>query len=166
MEEIIRNLFIGDLEDNDLVRGKPGWAVIHAERNMHRRYVEKHRVPPKDAILSKDGTELFLAFEDAMKVDQVNTACVAPALEFTHRHLAGGKNVLIHCIAGVSRSPTIAMLYLLKYTDVLPRTNIFDAIFSFSEIYPLYNPNDGLFAYAARFLEEIKEEAGAGVSRR
>jgi len=70
--------------------------------------------------------------------------------------VARGHRVLIHCVAGLSRSPAIAMLYLLKYTDVLPRTNIFDAIFSFSELYPLYDPNDGLLPYAAGFLEEIK----------
>ncbi|MDD1668582.1 MAG: dual specificity protein phosphatase family protein [Methanomicrobiales archaeon] len=157
MEEVYRNLFIGDLDDNELIRGRPDWAVIHAEKEMHLKYVEKHRLIFQDAILSPDRTELFLAFEDAMKVDQVNTRCIPPALDFAHRHLSDGRKVLIHCIAGVSRSPTIALLYLLKYTDVLPRTNIFDAIFSFSEIYPLYNPNDGLFAYAAKFLEEVKE---------
>ena len=156
-EEIIRNLYIGDLDDNELVRGRPDWAVIHAEQEMHRRYVDTHRLVFKDAILTPGGNELYLAFEDAMKVDQVNTGCIRPALDFTHKHLTQGRKVLIHCLAGVSRSPTIAMLYLLQYTDVLPKTNIFDAIFSFSEIYPLYHPNDGLFAYAAKFLEEIKE---------
>ena len=157
MEEVIRNLFIGDLGDNELVRGRPDWAVIHAERELHRQYVDAHHLAFHDIILTPDRNELYLAFEDAMRMDRVNTRCIGPALEFAHRHLSDGRKVLIHCIAGVSRSPTIAMLYLLKYTDILPRTNIFDAIFSFSELYPLYNPNDGLFAYAAKFLEEIKE---------
>ncbi|MDD1663739.1 MAG: dual specificity protein phosphatase family protein [Methanomicrobiales archaeon] len=157
MEEIFRNLFIGDLDDNDLVRGRADWAVIHAEKEMYRRYVDAHRLVFKDTILTPGGNELYLAFEDALKMDQVNTGCIPPALDFAHRHLTEGRKVLIHCIAGVSRSPTIALLYLLKFTEVLPKTNIFDAIFSFSEIYPLYNPNDGLFAYAAKFLEEIKE---------
>jgi predicted protein tyrosine phosphatase len=162
MEEVIPNLFIGDLGDNDLVKQRPDWAVIHAEKEMHREYMDAHRLVFQDAILTPGGNELYLAFEDAMKMDQVNTRCIRPALDFTHRHLSDGRKVLIHCIAGVSRSPTIAMLYLLKYTDVLPRTNIFDAIFSFSELYPLYNPNDGLFAYAAKFLEEIKGPGESG----
>jgi predicted protein tyrosine phosphatase len=162
MEEVIPNLFIGDLGDNDLVKQRPDWAVIHAEKEMHREYMDAHRLVFQDAILTPGGNELYLAFEDAMKMDQVNNRCIRPALDFTHRHLSDGRKVLIHCIAGVSRSPTIAMLYLLKYTDVLPRTNIFDAIFSFSELYPLYNPNDGLFAYAAKFLEEIKGPGESG----
>jgi predicted protein tyrosine phosphatase len=158
MEQVIPDLYIGDLDDNELVRGRGDWAVIHAEKDMHRHYVDAHKLAFHDSILTPDGNELYLAFEDAMKLDQVNTRCIGPALEFTHKHLTRGRKVLIHCIAGVSRSPTIAMLYLLQYTDVLPRTNIFDAIFSFSEIYPLYNPNDGLFAYAAKFLEGVKEQ--------
>jgi predicted protein tyrosine phosphatase len=155
MEEVIRNLFIGDRDEG--VRGRPDWAVIHAEKEMHRRFVYAHRMASRDAVLSPGGNELYLAFEDAMKMDQVNTGCIRPALDFIHKHLSQGRKVLIHCLAGVSRSPIIAMLYLLQYTDVLPRTNIFDAIFSFSEIYPLYNPNDGLLAYAAKFLEGVKE---------
>ena len=70
--------------------------------------------------------------------------------------MARGHRVLLHCIAGASRAPDIVLLYLLKYTDVLPRKNIFDAMFAFSEIYPLYDPNDGLLPYTAGFLEEIK----------
>jgi len=162
MEEVIPNLFIGDLGDNELVRARPDWAILHAEKELHRVYVERHALIYQDAVLTPGGNELYLAFEDAMRVDQVNTRCIGPALDFVHRHLSDGRKVLIHCIAGVSRSPTIALLYLLKFTDVLPRTNIFDAIFSFSELYPLYNPNDGLFAYAARFLEEIKGTADQG----
>jgi predicted protein tyrosine phosphatase len=155
MEEIIRNLFIGDRDE--WARGRPDWAVIHAEKKMHREYVERHRLVFRDAVPSRDGKELYLAFEDARKADQVNTRCIGPALDFAHSQLARRRKVLIHCIAGLSRSPAIVLLYLLKYTDLLPKTNIFDAIFSFSEIYPLYDPNDGLFPYAARFLEEIKE---------
>lgn len=159
MEQVASDLFIGDLGDHELVRGKGDWAIIHAEKDMHRRYVNTNNLAFHDIILTPDGNELYLAFEDAMKMDQVNTRCIGPALEFIHRHISRGRKVLIHCIAGVSRAPTIAMLYFLKYTDILPRTNIFDAIFSFSELYPLYNPNDGLFAYAAQFLERIKGTA-------
>jgi predicted protein tyrosine phosphatase len=160
MEEVIRNLFIGDRDE--WVRGRPDWAVIHAEKEMHREYVERNRLIFRDAVPSPDGKELYLAFEDAMKGDQVNTRCIRPALDFAHSHLARKRKVLIHCITGLSRSPAIILLYLLKYTDLLPKTNIFDTIFSFSEIYPLYNPNDGLFTYAARFLEEIKETVPSG----
>jgi len=134
MEEVIRNLFIG--ERDDWVRGRPDWAVIHAEKGVHRTYLEERRLAFREAVPSPDGKELYLAFEDARRMGPVNTRCIRPALEFAHRHLASGRKVLIHCIAGLSRSPAIAMLYLLCYTDLLPRTNIFDAIFSFSEIYP------------------------------
>jgi hypothetical protein len=162
MEEIIRNLFIGSVGESAKVRGKPGWAVVHAEAGLHRRYVSKHRLADRDAVASPDGTELFLSFEDARRAGQVNTRCIGPALEFIHRHLMAGRRVLIDCITGLSRSPAIVMLYLLRYTNVLPRTNIFDAIFSYSELYPLYDPNDGLLPYAAGFLEEMRVTGGAG----
>jgi len=154
MEEVIRDLFIG--EHDEWVRGRPDWAVIHAGRELHREYMKWHRLAPRDAIESPDGTELYLDFEDGRSGGRVNTRCIRPALEFAHRHLARGRKVLIHCITGVSRSPAIILLYLLKYTNLLPRTNILDAIFSFSGMYPLYDPNDGLLPFAAGFLEEIR----------
>ena len=156
MEEITRNLFIGSVGEGERVRGTPGWAVIHAEKGIHRQYVSKHRLPDRDAVASPDGTELFLSFEDARRAGQVNTRCIPPALGFIHRHLSAGRRVFIGCITGLSRSPAIVLFYLLRFTNVLPRTNVFDAIFSFSEIYPLYDPNDGLLPYAAGFLEEIR----------
>jgi len=154
MEEVIRNLFIG--ERDDWVAGSPDWAVVHTEKGDHRRYLAGNRLAFRDAVASPDGSELFIAFEDARAGDGVNTRCILPALEFIHRHLAKGRKVLIHCIAGVSRAPVLALLYLLRYTDLLPRTNIFDAIFSFSGLYPLYDPNNGLLPYVAGFLEELK----------
>ncbi|HVN65520.1 MAG TPA: dual specificity protein phosphatase family protein [Methanomicrobiales archaeon] len=156
MEEVIRNLFIGSVSDSERIRGRPGWAIVHAERAVYREYVEKHRLPARDAVASPDGSELFLSFEDASGTDRVNTRCILPALGFIHRHLSAGRKVLIHCVAGMSRAPAIVLLYLLRFTNVLPRTNIFDAIFSFSEIYPLYDLNDGLLQYSAGFLEEMR----------
>jgi hypothetical protein len=156
MEEVVRNLFIGSVRESASVRGKPGWAVVHAEAGLHRRYTAAHRLTDRDAITSRDGNEIFLCFEDARLGGQVNTRCIGPALEFIHRQLRAGRKVLVDCITGLSRSPAIVLLYLLRYTDVLPRTNIFDAIFSYSELYPLYDPNDGLLPYTAGFLEEIK----------
>ena len=162
MERITPCLFIGDLGDDRHVAGREGWAIIHAEKEIHRRYRMARHLPPKDFFLTPDGNEIFLSFEDALRTGQVNTGCILPAVEFTHRHVARGHRVLLHCISGASRAPAIAMLYLLRYTDVLPRTNIFDAMFAFSELYPLYDPNDGLLAYAAGFLEEIKGKGEPG----
>jgi predicted protein tyrosine phosphatase len=162
MEEIIRNLFIGSSGDTERVRGRPGWAVVHAERALHREYTEKHRLSGHDTVATPDGTELFLSFEDTRRMDRVNTRCILPALGFIHRHLSAGRKVLIHCVAGMSRAPAIVLLYLLRFTDVLPLTNIFDAIFSFSELYPLYDPNDGLLQFSTGFLEEIKGKVKTG----
>jgi len=163
MEEVIRNLFIGSIREGQSVRGRPGWAVVHAEAGIHQQYVARHHLADQDAVASPDGTELFLCFEDAGRAGQVNTRCIRPALEFIHCHLAAGRKVLVDCITGLSRSPALVLLYLLRFTDVIPRTNIFDAIFSFSEIYPLYDPNDGLLPYVAGFLEEVKGTGKPGL---
>jgi protein-tyrosine phosphatase len=55
--------------------------------------------------------------------------------------------VLLHCNQGQSRSPGIALLYLLKYTDLLGQKDMTAAIAAFRTIYPPYAPARGMAEY-------------------
>lgn len=59
--------------------------------------------------------------------------------EFIHNALDSGGKVLVHCIAGISRSPTIVIAYLISKLYYTPQI----ALKKLREIRPIINPNDG-----------------------
>lgn len=72
------------------------------------------------------------------------------SVEFIGRNLNDGKNVLVHCMAGISRSATIVLAYLTAIKDngtVNPETLINDTIREVTRYRPI-NPNPG-------FLEQL-----------
>lgn len=60
------------------------------------------------------------------------------------------ENVLVHCHAGVSRSSTIILAYLMKYRGM----SLYDAWCSTFKIRPIIRPNDG-FAIALQEYEKM-----------
>eukprot|EP00026_Physarum_polycephalum_P017194 Phypoly_transcript_18342.p1 GENE.Phypoly_transcript_18342~~Phypoly_transcript_18342.p1 ORF type:complete len:174 (+),score=23.46 Phypoly_transcript_18342:36-557(+) len=69
------------------------------ESDKEKRFVY-HRVPITD--------------HDSARIVQELDA----ATTFIHTQIQAGKCVLVHCKAGVSRSPTIVLAYLIRYGDM------------------------------------------------
>lgn len=64
---------------------------------------------------------------------------------FIHNARLKGKSVLIHCIAGVSRSPTIIIAYMIRKLKM----NFITAYNKMKSIRPIIDINEG-------FIEELK----------
>lgn len=81
--------------------------------------------------------------------------------KFIEGILASGNSVLVHCVAGVSRSVTIVCAYLLHraYTssssDRSEKLSVDDAISTITKIRPSAGPNDG-------FLEQLEIYLASG----
>ena len=81
---------------------------------------------------------------DAPNPAYIPKELVDSALDFIHESLLEGRRVLVHCNQGFSRSPAIGLLYLAKYTDLLPKQDFFDAEAAFVKLYPAYQPATGV----------------------
>ena len=62
-------------------------------------------------------------------------------------HNIGAARVLVHCNQGFSRSPSIALLYLLKHTNALGSRDYTVALDAFRALYPAYLPAQGMADY-------------------
>ena len=82
---------------------------------------------------------------------------VDTALGAIDRHI-GEFKVLVHCNQGLSRSPSIALLYLLKHTDALGSQDPAAALLAFRRLYPPYAPAQGMADYVrmnwAKYLQD------------
>ncbi|MEL0612910.1 hypothetical protein [Marinomonas arenicola] len=63
----------------------------------------------------------------------------------------GSKKVLAHCNQGMSRSPTIAFLYLLKHSKVLDSADLANALNQFKFLYPPYQPAGGVAGFVEMY---------------
>jgi hypothetical protein len=152
MIEVSQNLFVGSQHDEIDIRGQAGWFVVHAcNEPYHRRavgYTTKNA--PKDhheyRLAFRRGS-LSLNLEDVEDVDLIAPEIIEAALNAIHENIASYK-VLVHCNLGRSRSPTIAMLYLRRHTDILGGLDYRTAVRFFRTLYPPYAPAKGIADYA------------------
>lgn len=150
MIEIHQNLFVGNQDDYELnVARQGGWAVVHACKEPYHRAVlgYRGRGAPKDNpeyLVARRGDRLILNLVDADNPAYIPQEIIDTALSFISEKLAENLKVLVHCNQGMSRSPSIGLLYLVQHTDKLPKDSFAEAERAFREFYPLYNPAGGV----------------------
>jgi hypothetical protein len=149
MIEVHPGLFVGSDDDyRHAVHGQLGWCVVHACKEPYHRQALGYtgRAAPKthpEYLVARRGNRLILNFVDAPDPNYIPREMVDEALEFIHERLAEGSRVLVHCNQGESRAPTLALLYLAKFTTELPG-DVRGAMDEFRRRYPPYNPAGGV----------------------
>ncbi|MGC2210354.1 MAG: dual specificity protein phosphatase family protein [Candidatus Korobacteraceae bacterium] len=165
MIEVHPGLFVGPQEEYEsLVRHERGWAVVHAcKEPYHREAVGYISAKPPERhpeyFVARRGTRLCLNLLDAPDPADISAEVMDAAVAFIHEHLMAGGRVFLHCQMGMSRSPSIAMLYLGTHTDRLPTDSFDVALIQFSEVYPPFSPRPGVSGF-------LRERWASGVSSR
>ena len=150
MLEITPGLHIGDeLDYERQVRHEAGWRIVHACKDPYHRQELGYsgRGAPKghpEYLIARRGHRLILNLVDAPNPAYIPKEIIDAALEFVHTALQEEASVLVHCNQGESRSPGIGLLYLAKFTDVLPMETLEAAEDTFRSLYPMYNPGRGM----------------------
>ena len=102
-------------------------------------------------------TDRFVVRFDVAQVSFIAPIIVDTALGAIDRHI-GEFKVLVHCNQGLSRSPSIALLYLLKHTDALGSQDPAAALLAFRRLSPSYAPAQGMADYVrlnwAKYLQD------------
>jgi hypothetical protein len=149
--EVHPGFFVGDEADERHARGEPGWFFVHACKEPYHRQALGYtgRAASKDnpeyLIARRDG-RLILNLVDVADVNYVAPEIIDTALDVIHAQLNSTK-VLLHCNQGQSRSPSIALLYLSRYTDQFCGMSVDDAVTAFRKRYPPYSPARGMADY-------------------
>lgn len=158
MIEVYPNLFVGNEADARTVLHTPGWYVVHACKEPFHRQALGYtgRGAPKDhpeyLVAERDG-RLILNLVDAANPAYIPKEVIDAALAAIHQNISQSK-VLVHCNQGMSRSPTIALLYLLKHTKKLIFKNLSDILEEFKVLYPTYNPAGGMTGFIEKYWFE------------
>jgi len=151
MIEVHPNLFVGT-ERDCFLRSCDNWAVIHAFKSpCHQKAVGyKGSLLPThpNYLIYEVGNHLFLNMVDMPKtlLHKFTKPIIDKALDFIDKHISE-KKVLIHCNLGLSRAPSIALLYLAKRAKVINKEGYKEATQDFVKLFPRYQPARGIALY-------------------
>lgn len=151
MIEVCPNLHVGSERDEQRMRGQAGWFFIHACKEPYHRQALGYtgraaaKTHPEYLIARRNG-RLVLNLVDVDDPSYISPEIVDAALDAVRDNIQHSK-ILLHCNQGQSRSPGIALLYLLKHTDILGEKEMAAAIAAFRAIYPPYAPARGMAEY-------------------
>ena len=154
MIEVYPNLHVGSQMDEAALRAQGGWFVIHACKEPYHRQALGYsgRGAPKghpEYLVARRPGRLILNLIDADNASYVPREIIDTALEAIAENI-GSRGVLVHCNQGASRSPTIALLYLAKFTPTFSGQDLGDALAGFQKLYPPYAPARGM----AEFVQQ------------
>ncbi|MGQ4002899.1 dual specificity protein phosphatase family protein [Francisellaceae bacterium CB299] len=90
-------------------------------------------------LFKEEQDAIYLNMIDGDDPKYVSGQMINPALNFIKKNLDNNEKVFIYCSLGESRSPSIALMYLLEY-GLLDKES---AVFQFKKMYPNYNPKAG-----------------------
>lgn len=147
MKEIIKNIYVGNQEDCFYNQSKD-FAVIHACKHpCHKTAVgygnRNLQKTHKHYLTYINGKHLYLNMIDSNS-SYFPEQLFYTSLRFIKTFEKKNINVLIHCNQGMSRAPSIAMLYIAKEMDIIDNSSYDAARDSFYPLYQKYIPNPGI----------------------
>lgn len=159
MLEVHPGIFVGRVGECSLHGGRltGDWAIVHAYPACHRDalgYTTPLAPKGPEQLLARREQHLFLNMRDAEEPTFYSKeALIDPALAFMDEMRAKEANILIHCEQGLSRSPSLALLYLATRLGALPNASLAAAEEQFKTLYPNYSPGYGIWAHMQRNWE-------------
>ncbi|KKM96278.1 hypothetical protein LCGC14_1179700 [marine sediment metagenome] len=164
MYKVTEKLFIGSDADCNYtleISEQPEfkWATIHACKTCHKKALGYQGNMDKNSGLYLVFEKLDNLFLNIVDMQQPLLAHYAlpiftAALDFIERKIPQC-DILIHCNKGLSRAPTIALLYLAKRLKTISNKSFNEAKQEFLKIIPSYEPCIGSEIFLTNHWEEI-----------
>jgi len=161
MVEITNNLFIGSKFDLNNFSFEND-AVVHATQTIHYKIMGWDRKNNKankndpNYIIWENANRLSLNWVDgaAYLYDWSGPKTFVIVLNFIDKWI-NDRRVFVHCDLGMSRSPTLGLLYLAKRKSSISNDSFISAKLEFQKIYPIYQPK-GIADYVNQYWDEIR----------
>lgn len=143
MIEVTENIFVGNLVNYENLRFDEKFCFVQAcKEPCHRKALGyTGRAPQKEHpeyLIAYRPKRIILNMIDSDKKYFTNIL-FERSVEFIDKSLSDNNKVLIHCNQGVSRSPSIGLLYL-AIKKKINNSSFENAKTDFSRIYPSYEP--------------------------
>lgn len=148
MKEVYTNIYVGN--DSDCKLNLLDFKIVHACKTCHKRKLRyKHVLPKfhKNYLIYENENHLYLNIEDMDRElsPKYTDKIIKKFIEFLDRYLVDNK-ILIHCNQELSRSPSLALIYLAN-KKLIGQDSFDNAKEDFIKLYPNYAPGRGILLY-------------------
>lgn len=145
MTEIHKNLFVGSLTDFESIQFNSDFYFVQAcKEPCHRKALGyTGRTPDNnhsEYLIAYRDRKIILNMIDPPNSKYFENIQFEKSLLFIDENLKKGNKVLIHCNQGISRSPSIGLLYL-SVNRIIRNEDYNFAKEDFMKIYPMYQPS-------------------------
>lgn len=135
--------------------------LLCAKNPFHKDIVGYDKNCPKDHpeyfYASRPEQHLMaLNMIDAPDPKFFNDNMIDDALKFIYDFFTLGNDIIVVCNQGESRSPTMCLMYLMKYGYISKEKTWGEVAYEYSKIAPEWNPGAGIGEYCKRFWEKIR----------
>ena len=161
MKQVADGLYVGTVRDV-LPDAASEWSLVSTTQTIHyqllgwdRKFNKPVRDHPNYIVLELEH-HLSLNWVDGGPhlYEWSGPATFNHVLDFIDQEFSEGRNVLVRCDQGHSRSPSIALLYMSKRMKLLPIDSFLSAREAFETVYPDYRPG-GIAEYISAAWTEI-----------
>ncbi len=154
MKEVAKNLFVGS--DADCLT--TDYAVVHACKSCHQQgvgYTGSLKKSHPHYLIFEQDDNLYLNMVDMERelLAHYTHGMMSAAFNFIDTRLPH-KPVLIHCNMGMSRSASVALLYLARKSQI-NATSYIAAATDFAELYPPFSLGTGVQLYLQNNWDEL-----------
>ena len=157
MVEIYDSVYLGSQDDYEkLVKGRDGWVVLQAcKYPYHKQAIgdinEIDESHPEYFYAHRDN-RLILNILDGDFEESYWDFIINYSIKFLKENF-GKFKLMIHCNYGISRSSSIALLFLVEM-GFLDGENFNEVEEKFKKIYPRYSPSRGINNYIKNILSK------------
>lgn len=152
MKQVFDNLYVGGDQDFDKLHLVKGWSFLRCCKfgpGSHKEilgYDTQAAPEGKNKFTVRKGNVLALNMLDLDDPNYVDPGMIQSGLDFIKQRLDAGDKVLIACNHGVSRGPTVALMFLRTLGDFPYGFMQSERIFR--GIYHQYDPGIGINQFA------------------
>ncbi len=144
MIEIDKNVFVGNSNDYEWNKHEPDFYFVQACKEPYHRLALGYTGRSvsnnnPEYLFAYRPNRLILNIVDTDSDKYFSNILFEKSLEFIGKNIKNGHKILIHCNQGVSRSPSIGLLYL-AVKNKISNISFLEAEKEFIVMYPDYEP--------------------------
>ena len=161
MRKVIDGLYVGTANEYENIKNDDSFYFVQACKYPYHRntvgYLGKScPINHPEYLYAIRDNRIVLNLIDANTIEYIPKEIIDIALQKIHENIKNGKKVFCHCNLGISRSPSICILYLRSIGFFEGKNAIESILYFKNNILENYSPNKGILDFVIKYWNDYE----------